>query len=197
MDWNVVVTAYDWRGLRNARRLLSRYGEVARTEFHNVLVLKVADVAAFLAAISAAAEHDASLRNDISRIMPAQATFAFATSTEFQEKARSISRQWADRMAGGSFHVRLHRRRGDSPVKLSSQAEERHLDDAILERLRDLGQPDRLDFEDPNYVIDIETVGQRAGMLLWSRDDLKPFRFLASIEEAFSTWHGPVVPRLA
>jgi hypothetical protein len=39
MDWNVVVTAYDWRGLRTALRLLSRYGEVARTEFHNVLVL--------------------------------------------------------------------------------------------------------------------------------------------------------------
>jgi hypothetical protein len=78
MDWNVVVTAYDWRGLRSARRLLSRYGEVARTEFHNVLVLKVADVAAFLEAIAAAAAHDVSVRNDISRVMPAQATFAFA-----------------------------------------------------------------------------------------------------------------------
>jgi hypothetical protein len=52
MDWNVVVTGYDWRGLRSARRLLSRYGEVARTHFHNVLVLRVADVRAFLEAIS-------------------------------------------------------------------------------------------------------------------------------------------------
>jgi hypothetical protein len=73
MDWNVVVTAYDWRGLRSARRLLSRYGEVARTEFHNVLVLKVADVAAFLEAIAAAAAQDVSMRNDISRVMPAWA----------------------------------------------------------------------------------------------------------------------------
>jgi tRNA(Ser,Leu) C12 N-acetylase TAN1 len=178
MDWNVVVTAYDWRGVRNARRLLSRHGEVARTEFHNVLVLRVADVAAFLEAISAAAEHDASLRNDISRIMPAQTTFTFATTAEFGEKARSIAHQWADRMAGRSFHVRLHRRRGDSPVKLSSQEEERHLDDSILEGLRELHQPGRLDFEDPDYVIDIETVGQRAGMSLWSRDDLKRFLFL-------------------
>jgi tRNA(Ser,Leu) C12 N-acetylase TAN1 len=178
MDWNVVVTAYDWRGLRSARRLLSRYGEVARTEFHNVLVLKVADVAAFLEDISAAAEHDASLRNDISRIMPAQVTFAFETTAEFEEKARAIARQWADRIAGGSFHARLHRRRGDSPTKLSTQAEERFLDDSILERLRELGQPGRLEFQDPDYVIDIETVGERAGMSLWSRDDLKRFRFL-------------------
>jgi tRNA(Ser,Leu) C12 N-acetylase TAN1 len=178
MDWNVVVTAYDWRGLRSARRLLSRYGEVARTEFHNVLVLRVADVAAFLGAISAAAEHDASMRNDNSRVMPAQATFAFATTVEFEEKARTIARQWADRMAGRSFHVRLHRRRGDSPAKLSAQAEERSLDDAILERLRELGRPGRLDLEDPDYVIDIETVGERAGMSLWSRDDLERFPFL-------------------
>jgi tRNA(Ser,Leu) C12 N-acetylase TAN1 len=178
MDWNVVVTAYDWRGLRSARRLLSRYGEVARTEFHNVLVLKVPDVAAFLDAISAAAEHDASMRNDISRIVPAQATFAFATAAEFEEKARAIACQWAERMAGGSFHVRLHRRTGGSPARLRGQAEERHLGVSILERLSELGQPGRLDFEDPDYVLDIETVGERAGMSLWSRDDLKRFPFL-------------------
>jgi tRNA(Ser,Leu) C12 N-acetylase TAN1 len=178
MDWNVVVTAYDWRGLRSARRLLSRYGEVARTEFHNVLVLKVADVAAFLEAISAAAEQDVSARNDISRIMPAQATFAFATTAQFQEQARTIARQWAERIAGRSFHVRLHRRRGDAPARLSAQAEEQSLDDSILERLRELGQPGRIDFQDPDYVIDIETVGQRAGMSLWSRDDRKRFPFL-------------------
>ena len=178
MDWNVVVTAYDWRGLRRARRLLSSYGEVASTEFHNVLIVRVADVAAFLKAISAAAEHDVSMHNDISRIMPAQAVFSFRTTAEFEENARTVACQWADRIAGGSFHVRLHRRRGDSPVKLSAQVEERYLDDSILRRLRELGQPGRLDFQDPDYVIDIETVGERAGISLWSRDDLKLFAFL-------------------
>jgi tRNA(Ser,Leu) C12 N-acetylase TAN1 len=178
MDWNVVVTVYDWRGLRSARRFLSRFGEVARTEFHNVLVLRVADVVEFLEAISTATKHDVSMRNDISRIMPAQATFAFETTAEFEEKARAIVCRWAGCIAGGSFHVRLHRRRGDSPVKLSGQAQERYLDDSMLQRLRELGQPGRIDFEDPDYVIDIETVGERAGMSLWSRDDLKRFPFL-------------------
>jgi tRNA(Ser,Leu) C12 N-acetylase TAN1 len=178
MDWNVVVTAYDWHGLRRARRLLSRYGEVATTEFHNVLALRVDDVATFLEAITTAAEHDASLRDDISRIMPAQTTFGFKTTAEFQENARSVARQWADHIAGGTFHVRLHRRRGDSPVKLSTQIEERFVDDCILDRLRELGHPGRLDFHDPDYIVDIETVGERAGMSLWSRNDLKRFPFL-------------------
>jgi hypothetical protein len=85
--------------------------------------------------------------------MPAQVTFAFATAAEFQEQARSIGRQWADCMAGRSFHLRLHRRRGDLPVRLSSHAEERHLADSIIERLRELGRPGRLDLEDPDYFI--------------------------------------------
>jgi tRNA(Ser,Leu) C12 N-acetylase TAN1 len=63
-------------------------------------------------------------------------------------------------------------------VKLSSQAEERYLDVSILEQLCELGHPGRLDFQDPDYVIDIETVGERAGMSLWSRDDLKRFSLL-------------------
>jgi tRNA(Ser,Leu) C12 N-acetylase TAN1 len=178
VDWNVVVTTYDWRGLRSGQRLLSHYGEVARTEFHNVLVLKVADVPAFLDAISAATRNDVSILNDISRIMPAQATFAFETTADFEQKASAIARRWAGRIAGGSFHVRLHRRRGESPVKLKSQDEERFLDDSILDGLRDLGRPGRLDFHDPDFVIDVETVGERAGMSLWSRDDLKRFPFL-------------------
>jgi tRNA(Ser,Leu) C12 N-acetylase TAN1 len=64
------------------------------------------------------------------------------------------------------------------PVKLSGQAEERYLDVGILERLRELGRPGRVDFQDPDYVIDVETVGERAGMSLWSRHDLKRFPFL-------------------
>lgn len=178
LDWNVVVTAYDRDGLRRARWFLSRHGEVAGTEFHNVLVVRVADIAAFLEAVSDATRHDVGILNDIARIMPAQATFGFATAAEFEGQARAIARQWADRMAGGSFHVRLHRRRGCSPVRLSAQTEERLLDDSLLDRMRELGRSGSISFHDPDWVIDIETVGERAGMSLWSRDDLRRFPFL-------------------
>jgi hypothetical protein len=63
-------------------------------------------------------------------------------------------------------------------MRLSNQAEERHLADSILERLRKIGQPARLDFANPDSVVDIETLVERAGMSLWSRDDLKRFVFL-------------------
>jgi tRNA(Ser,Leu) C12 N-acetylase TAN1 len=178
MDWNVVVTVYDQRGMRRARRLLSRYGEIARTEFYNVLVLRVPDVDAFVDAMAAVARDDTGILNDISRIMPAHATFTFESVAEFEDKARSVAGQWTDRLAGKSFHVRLHRRRGDVGVKLRSHTEETALDKVILQRLSEMGRPGQIRFEDPDYVLDIETVGSQAGMSLWSRDDLGRFAFL-------------------
>lgn len=178
MDWNVIATVYDQRGLRHARRFLSRYGEVGRTDFHNVLVLQVPDIEAFLAAMAVALEDNAGIFNDISRIMPAHVTFSFESIAEFEDKARSIAHQWADRLADKSFHVRLHRRTGDTSVKLRSHTEEVFLDNAILQHLSETGRPGRVRFEDPDYVLDIETVGPQAGMSIWSRDDLRRFPFL-------------------
>jgi tRNA(Ser,Leu) C12 N-acetylase TAN1 len=178
MDWNVIATVYDRRALRRARRFLSRYGEVARTDFHNVLVLQVPNTEAFLAAMAAALEDNAGIFNDISRIMPAHATFSFESIAEFEDKARSIALQWADRLAGTSFHVRLHRRAGDTSAKLRTHTEEVFLDNAILQHQSETEQPGRIRFEDPDYVLDIETVGPRAGMSIWSRDDLRRFPFL-------------------
>jgi tRNA(Ser,Leu) C12 N-acetylase TAN1 len=178
MDWNVIVTVYDQRGLRHAQRFLSRYGEVSRTDFHNVLVLQGPDMEAFLAAMAVALEDNASIFNDISRIMPAHVTFSFKSVADFGDKARSITHQWADRLADKSFHVRLHRRAGSTSANLRSHTEEVFLDNAILQHLSETGRPGRVRFEDPDYVLDIETVGPRAGMSIWSRDDLRRFPFL-------------------
>lgn len=178
MDWNVITTVYDQRGLRHARRFLSRYGEVTRTDFHNVLVLHVPDIEAFLEAMATALEDSAGIFNDISRIVPAHAIFSFASVAEFEDKAGSIVCQWADRLGGKSFHVRLHRRAGETSAKLRSHAEEVFLDNVILQHLSEAGRPGRIRFEDPDYVLDIETVGPRAGMSIWSRDDLRRFPFL-------------------
>ena len=46
LDWNVVITVHDDNFTR-ARQLLSRFGKVKRTDFYNVLVMKVEDVAEF------------------------------------------------------------------------------------------------------------------------------------------------------
>jgi tRNA(Ser,Leu) C12 N-acetylase TAN1 len=158
------------------KRRLKRFGRVATTEFHNVLVMHVADIRALLAALGDMIASDMSLINDVSRLIPAEATFDFSTRDEFEKKARDVILGWADRIAGKSFHIRLHRRgMGD---QLRSLPEEKLLDTALLDRLAEMGKPGRISFEDPDLVIDIETVGSRAALSLWTREDLRRYPFL-------------------
>ena len=48
-DWNVVITVNDSESFRKARRDFQRFGDVAPTDYHNVLVLRVPDVSKFVA----------------------------------------------------------------------------------------------------------------------------------------------------
>lgn len=52
------------------------------------------------------------------------------------------------------------------------------LDEVLLKALEDLGMPGRLNFEDPDAIVAVETLGQQAGLSLWTREDLKKYPFL-------------------
>jgi len=175
-DWNVVVTAYDAQGRRAAKRSLREFGAVEQSEFFNVLVMRVPDVASFVEDFAAFVGENLDVLNDIARLLPAKETFDFSTAEEFEAKAKEIVLGWAQELAGKSFYARIHRRglRG----MLSSQREERFLDELILARTSELGAPAKVTFSDPDYVIDIETVGNRAGVSLWSREELRRYPFL-------------------
>jgi tRNA(Ser,Leu) C12 N-acetylase TAN1 len=41
-----------------------------------------------------------------------------------------------------------------------------------------VGTPARVTFEDPDFIVAVETVGQRAGMSLWSREELQRYPFV-------------------
>ena len=101
--------------------------------------------------------------------------FDFLTAEDFRIKARSIALGWLTVLCGHSFHVRMHRRGLKS--ELPSPSVEQFLDDAILTAASERGAPSRIDFSDPDYVID-GTVGNRAGLTLWSRNDLRRLPFL-------------------
>ena len=175
-DWNVVVTVADRFARYHAERGLKPFGNVASTDFHNVLVMQVADLEALMVALADLMGRDMTLLNDISRLIPAQATFDFATREEFEAKATAVILGWADRLAGKTFHIRLHRRgMGD---ELSSLTEEKLLDTALLDRLAEAGKPGRIAFTDPDYVIDIETVANRVGLSIWEREQLRRYPFL-------------------
>lgn len=174
-DWNVVITVHQG-GFRRACQLLERFGTVKRTDFYNVLVMKVEEVDTFLKAFSDLVSAVPEVLEVMARVMPAAQAFTFNSPEDFEVKARDVVLGWAPRLAGKSFHVRMHRR--GFKEGLQSQQEERMLDDVVLTALEQAGDPARIAFDDPDFILDVETVGPRAGLSLWSREDLGRYPFL-------------------
>jgi hypothetical protein len=171
-DWNVVATSRIGR-FDAARSLLEKLGPVARTDFYNVLVMRVHDVDELLAGLLEAMPRE---QGPVAHVRPARATFDFRTPEEFEELARRVALAWAPRLVGGRFHVRIHRR--GLQRRLSSREEEHFLDDVLLDALARAGEPGHLAFDDPEAILAIDTVGARAGLALWSRDELLRYPFL-------------------
>jgi tRNA(Ser,Leu) C12 N-acetylase TAN1 len=174
-DWNVVVTSAE-DSFRDAVRMLGKWGRVKRTNYYNVLGLRVADPGSFLDDFAAAVAASPGILNFVSHVVPAQETFDFSTAEEFETRARAIALAWAPKLSGKSFHVRLHRR-GFKGV-LSTHREEQFLADALLTVLQGAG---RIAFTDPDAIIQIETIDGRAGMSLRTRDDIRRFPFLGTV----------------
>lgn len=174
-DWNVVVSVHE-QGYKRARALLEPLGEVEATDFYNVLVMTVDDTRAFLDRLGKLVEVVPDVLDVISRAVPAVRTFTFQGAEEFEARAQEVALEWAPQLAGKSFHVRMYRR--GFKGRLSSPEEERFLDEALLGALEEAGAPGRITFVDPDAVIDVETVGNRAGLSLWTREDLARYPFL-------------------
>lgn len=174
-DWNVVVSVRD-QGYTQACRILRELGKVHKSAYYNVLTLQVPDTRDFLADLTALCKINPAAMDAISRAAPAQKTFTFQNAEEFEAKARAAVLDWIPALAGQSFYVRLYRR--GLKGRISSPVEERFLDEILLAALAARGTPGRIDFEDPDAVIDIETLDNRAGLSLWSRRDLEHYPFL-------------------
>ena len=108
--------------------------------------------------------------------MPVTHTFTFQTPAIFEEKARETVSPWIPGLAAMGFHIRMHRR--GFKGKISSMEEERFLDNFILDALERAGTPGHITFEDPDAIIVVETIGQRAGLSLWTREELQRYPLL-------------------
>lgn len=168
-DWNVVISVYQG-GFRRAVRALRVLGSIDRSPYHNVLVMAVENPLAVLEAIERETDRIPALYDAISRVAPALRSFAFHSAEEFKERAKSVALEWLPRLAGRSFHIRLNRR--GFKYDLHTPDTERLLDDALLDALRQAGTPGSISFSDPDMVIAIDTIDDRAGMSLWSREEL-------------------------
>lgn len=174
-DWNVVVTVRE-RCYRQARELLQAFGAVAETDFYNVLTLRVKDPGAFPAALQRALEQQPALEEVLARVVPVVRTFVFQDAMEFERRACEAVGGWIGELAGHSFHVRMHRR--GFKYRLASQHEEQCLDHWLVEQLQAAGSTGRITFEQPDYIVALETVGQRAGVSLWGLSDRERYAFL-------------------
>jgi tRNA(Ser,Leu) C12 N-acetylase TAN1 len=176
-DWNVIVTLSE-PTFRIARKLLARWGQLRPTEYHNVAVMSVRDTATFLQEFAAAVDEEPGILNAMSHVVPFEYVFTFDNVAEFEAKAREIALSYVPQLAGKSFHVRL-RRRGLKGI-ISTPDEERFLDDVLLGALAATGSPGRIDFDNPDHVLLIETVGRSGGIALWTGGDLKRYPFLGA-----------------
>lgn len=174
-DWNVVAIVAQHR-FKDAFDLLQPFGPVKRTRFYNTVVMKVADVPALLETLREWSEKYPDTSETLVRLAPAHDRFRFESAEEFQSKARDALFRHLPQLAGKRFFVRVHRR--DRRARFSESEEERSLGAALFDELEKRGTPGRVDFADPDAILDVETVDDEAGVACWSRDKLQRYPFL-------------------
>jgi tRNA(Ser,Leu) C12 N-acetylase TAN1 len=174
-DWNVLVTTREG-GFNRAYRLLREFGPVERTGFLNVLVLRVADPSTILGLLTERSSQEPDLAAVLGRVLPVTRTFTFQSPEEFEARARDAALAWVPDLAGKTFHVRLHRR--GFKGRMASPEEERFLDGVLLEALQNAGTSGRITFDDPDAILAVETLGNQAGLSLWTREELRRYPLL-------------------
>jgi tRNA(Ser,Leu) C12 N-acetylase TAN1 len=175
VNWNVVVSVNE-DGFRKAFDILGEFGEVRRTNFLNVLVMHTDNLQKLLETLNDNLLEDNDYLSFLSRLIPVTETFSFQTPEEFENKSKKAVLRWVPVLRGRAFHVRM-RRRGFKG-KLSSLSEEQFLDHILLEALDAAGAPGRITFDDPDAIIAVETIANRAGLSLWTREQMHRYPFI-------------------
>jgi tRNA(Ser,Leu) C12 N-acetylase TAN1 len=174
-EWNAVISVRE-KGFGRAFDVFGEFGEVKRTEFFNILLLRARNVAHMLETLHERVDKSPESLTFLARLIPVTRTFIFHSPEEFEDRTRSAVLGWAEDLAGKSFFVRLHRRgfRG----RIQSMDEESLFDTLLLEELEKSGRPGRISFDDPDAVIAIETVGTWAGLALFTREEKERYPFI-------------------
>jgi tRNA(Ser,Leu) C12 N-acetylase TAN1 len=175
INWNIVVTVKE-HGYRQASDILRDFGTVSRTDFFNVMVMRVDDALQFVEDLHACLQSLPGVRASLARVMPVTEKFSYQSAEEFEACVRQQVELWLPRLAGKAFHVRMHRR--GFKGRLSSQNEELFLDHHIIHSLQERNQDARINFDDPDFIIALETVAQHGGLSLWDREQRQRYPLL-------------------
>ena len=176
MHWNVIVTVRPGHARQHELLgALAAFGRFHATAFRDVCLGEVADTGAFLEALHAAGASGRTWFAHVGRVIPAEATFAFAPDT-LAEQFKRAAAPLVERMDSGTFHVRLERRGLEG--KVHSPAVEREVAEHLYEIAERQGKTLRTAFHDPDYVVVGETVGQECGVALLTRELRSRFTFV-------------------
>lgn len=174
-EFNLVATMASDARFRRLVADLKRLGDFRRTEFLGVLVGRVEDRIAFLETLRAEREKRLTAFQDLGRIIPIDRVFVF-TPENFVGLLRQSVVPYLDQLAGRRFYVRLERR-GHKGEIVSPEAE-RAVDAFIEENLLLRRAPATIDFENPEAVVAVETIGDRAGIGLLTRETMDRYDFV-------------------
>jgi tRNA(Ser,Leu) C12 N-acetylase TAN1 len=172
--FNLVVTlAADGR-FRQLLEELSHYGDFRRTEFFGVILGQVADPAEFLERVREKRARQLVAFQDLGRAVPLESCFTFKPET-FQEQVREALAPYATQLAGRRFYVRLERR--GLKGRIISPEAERDLDAFLVRMVRKGGGSAEVSFDDPDTVLAVETIGERCGIGLLTRELRERYAF--------------------
>jgi tRNA(Ser,Leu) C12 N-acetylase TAN1 len=176
MDWNVIVTVAPGRG--NEHRLLGSLAHLGRfrpTAYRYVCMGWVADTEAFLEAIHQARAAGKAWSAYVGRVVPIEHVFSFAPESLAAQMKEAIA-PFVARMSDGSFCVRVERR------GLAGRVSSRDVEQEVAEHAYALaaaqGKAMRTVFEDPDFVIAGETLGDECGVALLPRALRQRFSFV-------------------
>ncbi|HYR95847.1 MAG TPA: THUMP domain-containing protein [Candidatus Binatus sp.] len=172
--WNVLATALE--GRRDALLIaLRRLGRFRRGGYRNVVVGTVDDPAGFLRGVRDALTTDPLLPTALARIVPIEATVRFEAANAVDTVA-AATEPFLDRLAAGSFFVRLERR--GLKGRVHTPTFERDLADRVWRALEARGHTPRVDFHDADAVLVVETIGDDAGISVLPRELRRAFPFV-------------------
>jgi tRNA(Ser,Leu) C12 N-acetylase TAN1 len=174
-EFNLVVTM-DREGRFGAMlKELALYGEFRRTEFFGVVLGRVQKPEAFLETVLEKRGKQLTAFQDVGRVIPLDQVFTFRPEN-FVELVGAAIRPYLPRLAGKRHYVRLERR-GFKGVIVSPEAEQA-LDHLIAEELTSQGVVAPVDFEHPDAVVVVETIGDRCGVGMLTREMMDRYPFV-------------------
>lgn len=175
-EFNLVVTLESGGRFRHLMEELKSYGEFHKTEFLGVILGRVEDPEAFLETVRQKREKQLIAFQDMGRVIPVDRVFSFHEE-QFLDRLKEAVRPCIEALAGKRFYVRLERR--GFKGRIISPEVERDVDGFIEEELAAGAlAAASVDFENPQAVVVVETVGDRCGVGLLTREQMDRYDFV-------------------